>query len=385
MGDGEVAASSVVLGDADLLFLIASLLDDSTSVDRIVPLSIRALTLTSSVWRAVVLRADLPLWRHCDSSHFRMLEPHDGQRVSLYALIRQLSLSDVDRWTSDAVLRLLHAKPLLQSLDLTQCAIASRDAADRLIAALPMTLHTFVTGAAVHHPDAMLHAVLKGERLAQLPHLTSLDISGVCTERTLAGLRMLARQSAGGQAVDALAPSLPALECLSVGFHTFTALGVREGAQFLIAAYERSPRLCRLGCALAAKSMPTAIDVACAVCGGCLWRALREYAVHPPQQPHITYELHTSQPPVACTVRAMDNDETRLQCVRDCQPGLWIIDVGSGHVQHVVERKYAVACGDARAGHPPLVFATRAAPLGAWGLRSAEEDCFVRCYSPTSV
>jgi len=91
--------------------------------------------------------------------------------------------------------------------------------------------------------------------------------------------------------------------------------------------------------------------------------------VHPPQQPHITYEIHTDELPVHRALRAMPRDvivpgasgidDTCLQCVNDCQPGLWIVDGGSPYVRHVMRRKYSIACGGPRLGRPPLAFAAR--------------------------
>ena len=81
---------------------------------------------------------------------------------------------------------------------------------------------------------------------------------------------------------------------LAVGeTHLYTAIGVREGSDYLLAQERASPRLARIGCNIGCNALPPAIDVHCGLCGGWIYRRLTRYLVHPPQQPHISYELHT--------------------------------------------------------------------------------------------
>jgi hypothetical protein len=70
-------------------------------------------------------------------------------------------------------------------------------------------------------------------------------------------------------------------------------------------------------------------------------------------------------PPLSEFTQLLEGDPTRIQCARDCQTGLWIVDGGSPFVRHVLSRPYAIACGPARGGRPPLAVATRAQPSDA--------------------
>ena len=88
-----------------------------------------------------------------------------------------------------------------------------------------------------------------------------------------------------------------------------------------------------------------------------LYERLDAYVVHPPQQQHISYEIHTDEPPLAAAVAADGTDDSRLWCARSCQGQLWLVDHGSGFVRHVLGRKYAIACGPQRGGRPALAMA----------------------------
>ena len=374
------------LDNTDVLFLIASLatLDDLASI-----------VLISKDWRATALRADLPHWRQCERRTFCALRTPAASAA----------------WDCRSLSRLLVAKPLVASLDLTGVQALGTADVRTMAGLLPPALRMLTLrssrerpAAELLHPDAMLDALLG--RVESLPHLQCLDLQGVLTERSLAGLRLLQQQRreelsgpsagraaqqrrrplswllGGGDGVSGAAAAavanedatasdarrgfaraLPALEVLSVGFHTFTALGHREGREYLLQQLALAPRVQRVGC-LIDSSLCVPLDIKCRLCGSTLYRRLSSYIVHPPQQPHITYELHTDVPPLAAATHAVDNDPTRLQCARRCHNQLWLVDGGSGHVVHVCERKFAIACGPAtshgRRSYPPLAVAVPA-------------------------
>ena len=182
-----------------------------------------------------------------------------------------------------------------------------------------------------------------------------LDLRGIFTERTLAALRLLLRTSS--PPVE-LVRSLPSLERLAVGFHTFSGVGAREGAEYLAAQCVHAPRLRCIGCTYAASSL-VSLDVYCRICRSQLYRALDAYVVHAPQQRHISYELHTDVPPLPGAVAALSGDPSRLHCARNCQGDRWLVDGGSGFVRHVLGRRYAIACGSGH-GNLGLSIAVRA-------------------------
>lgn len=370
-------ATERVLTDPDLLFVICTHIHDK---------SMHALTLTSCAFRATTLRPDAPFWRECTLRRYELLNPPiaETRLHKLYAATTarlQTRHENPAFWDCEHIRRILLTKHVT-SLDLSLCQVPSRAAAASMITAIPDSLSRLVIDEFNSQPDVLLYALLQQPcsgvsvaplpnlpRLSQLPMLTHLDLRGVCTERTLAGMRLLTKN--GRLPRGSLAPTLPHLRAYAVGFHTHTALGVREGEAFLQAQRENAPKLQRIGCHVSCDALAEAIDLRCAVCGTVLFGGVTKYLIHPPQQPHISYEIHTDQPPIAEHVRPMREDgmgvagvdaldETRLQCKQDCHPGLWVVDAGSHHVRHVLGHKYSIACGGPRGGYPPLAIATRA-------------------------
>lgn len=78
-------------------------------------------------------------------------------------------------------------------------------------------------------------------------------------------------------------------------------------------------------------------------------------------------ELHTNVPPRS--MHLVDGDPTRRQCTRQCHGQLWLVDGGSGFVNHVAGKAWAIACGPASSrgfqAFPGLCIAVPAAPDGA--------------------
>jgi hypothetical protein len=264
------SARDTVLADTDLLFLIASHACEAPAV--------HAMVAVSHAWRAAALRDDLTFWLCCDRHVFAALEPpsvsaaisarFEGLNVvgGLAARAGRWWEGAAERWNTGSVTRLLGAKQRVTSLDISGLRIPSAAAAANLVASLPSSLSSLALCSAISQPDAMLAALLSSARLPQLPNLTSLDMRAVCTERTLAALRLLristSRQPSGGggggggggmgMASVPLTPHLAQLRTLCVGFHTFTALGVREGEAFLSAQEAAAPSLQVIGCNVAA-------------------------------------------------------------------------------------------------------------------------------------
>jgi hypothetical protein len=85
-------------------------------------------------------------------------------------------------------------------------------------------------------------------------------------------------------------------------------------------------------------------------------------------------ELHTNVPPRS--MHLVDGDPTRRQCTRQCHGQLWLVDGGSGFVNHVAGKAWAIACGPASSRgfqvFPGLCIAVPAAPDAAPD--GAEED-----------
>ena len=370
-----------LFSNPDLLFLITAFAE--------LP-AIASLTKVSKDWRAAALRADLPHWKCCSVEAFNLLS--DRQEPP---------------WDTDTIGSLLLTKPRVEHLDLTGATTSSIVAVRAMAKALPPTLHTLTlrSRTSITHPDAMLDALLA--RGVELPQLRSLDLQAVLSERSLMGLRLQLqlrrrRESAvpnrgpaaadvhaavaapphaatgatDGTAADAdagmrlsFARALPALEVLSVGFHLFTAVGHHEGVDYLHEQQRLAPSLRRIGC-LVDSTRCGPLDVHCRLCGTAFYKNLTEYIVHPPQQQHISYELHTNVAPIAAATHAVDGDDTRLQCARRCHERLWLVDAGSGYVTHLVDKRFAIACGPAttRSGqqqYPGLAVAVPAAPVGA--------------------
>ena len=346
---GIADASNVLQHDADLLFAIFAQLSDVESG------SLKAALQVSTTWRAVGLRPDLCHWHECSHAKFVAFDglarpALEGRAESIASLVESLRISALARplhlnWTCEAVARLAVAKPRLVALDLTGCFVSDASAAAQMSACLPPTLECLIVSRAVNQPDAMLHQLLRG--LEALPRLRELDLRGIFNERTLAGVRLLARGGNSGvnSAVD-MARTLPALEVLAIGFNAHTPLGRREGSQYLAAQASRSPRLRCIGCSVEAASLKP-IDVYCRECGGLIYADLHCYIAHAPQQKQIAYEIHTDTAPIAAAVEQIGGDPTRLFCARHCQGNLWLVDGGSPYVKHVLGRRFSVACGPA--------------------------------------
>lgn len=362
----EADAQQQVLSDPDLLFQILSNLSE---IEHLRPV-LRA----SHALRSAALRPDLHLWRECNSDSFAALEPQDASAPKTLGKLIQLILGTSSRWSIESVLKLLSAKRHVVALDLSMARVPSQEACSAVLAALPTSLRVLAVGSDCSQPDAMLNAIRKCPRLGTLPNLQALDLRGVLTDRTLSGMRLLMRKErrtdaegggAGSQGVARLARVLPELRALAVGFHTYTQLGQAEGTSYLRAQCAMAPRLGAVSCMLSLGVTDLGpLDVHCAVCRRRIFSNLTDYLVHPAQQPHITYELHTDSPPIGSAVSGLDDDETRLACVGRCQPSLWIVDGGSGHVHHVLNRKYGVACGGPRNGRTALALAIRARAEG---------------------
>ena len=378
----EAPTPTPPLEDPDLLFLVFTFLPATYFTQPTIycpdpiPLAASCLSsvlLTNHTWQAAVLRPDLPHWSRCNHDLFMALAPPD-RHAEVSGPISSLGADHPWKWSCESVERLLQVKPRLQALDLSHCYVSDSEAVARLALRLPPTLHTLSLHHNCNQPDAMLRQLLRG--LPALPQLLCLDLRGILDERTLAGLRLLDRKQ-GGHAATALPVSLPALETLSVGFHLHSMLGAREGVQLLTAQAALAPRLRHVGCRVAAEAAwggMGPVDIVCRCCGGTLYERLDAYVVHPPQQQHISYEIHTDEPPLAAAVRAEGDDDSRLWCARSCQGQLWLVDHGSGFVRRVLGRKYAIACGPPVGDRPALAMAILARPPPAEGSEGAAES-----------
>ena len=363
--------SETVLSDPDLVFLIVSFLPARDG-----PRALLGVLRAAKQLRAVALRPDLPHWRACNLQTFQDLEPDLGTLAARF--FRMASLVDGrQRFDCSAALRVLATKPCLTSLDLSGLKIPSQGAVSQLLEALPASLRTLAIRSDCPQPDAALGAIRRSPRLGELPNLCRLDLRGILTERTLAGLRLIRGAVSYlpqhlGEKPEGLARPLPNLEYLAVGFHTYTRIGHEEGLRYLKDQLDHSPRLQAISCSpLIGVDTLGPVDVHCGVCQRRLYANLSNYIVHPPQQPHISYELHTDEPPLSDAVTpyseasawasaaAADQDDTRLRCRGICHGRLWVIDAGSGYVHHILGRGYSVACGPSRGGHPALCVAVR--------------------------
>ena len=393
----EAPTPTPPLEDPDLLFLVFTFLPETYFAQPTIfcpdpiPLAAGCLSsvlLTNHTWRTAVLRPDLPHWSRCNQDLFMALAPLDPY-AEASGPISSLGADHPWKWSCESVERLLYAKPQLQALDLSHCYVSDAEAVARLALRLPPTLHTLSLHHGCNQPDAMLRQLLRG--LPALPQLRCLDLRGILDERTLAGLRLLDRKQgpqtgANVHAAYSLPVSLPALETLSVGFHLHSMLGAREGVQLLTAQAALAPRLRHVGCCVAAVAGEPAsavgfaatgmgpVDIVCRCCGGTLYEGLDAYVVHPPQQQHISYEIHTDEPPLVAAVKADGDDDSRLWCARSCQGQPWLVDHGSGFVRRVLGRKYAIACGPPVGDRPALAMAILARPPPAEGSEGAAES-----------
>jgi hypothetical protein len=229
-GPAPTADNCSPLDDPDLVFQVCTMFS--------VYSALRAALCVSRVWRAAALRPDLPLWRSCSRDAFYALEAEPTWRATMLSMLRAASPSRLCRrlgWCCEAVERLLRSKRLLETLDLSQLHVSRASAAGAMARAMPAAtaLHTLVVGPS-NQPDALLQQLV--EHLPSLPRLSRLDLRGVLTERTLAGMALLRRRKEDHRGAAGLACRLPSLERLSVGFHVFTGPAVaREGLAFLAA------------------------------------------------------------------------------------------------------------------------------------------------------
>ena len=224
-----VTSRSWCIEDPDLIFLIVAHAEFQ---------SLATIARICKSWRAAALRTDLPHWSECDESRFLALQRNNLRRYS-----------------SEALIRVLRSKPRIGALDLTNLSASEGSSLHRMSAVLPATLHTLAVRppegrgrVRIEHPDVFLDALLA--RIEELPMLRSLDLTGILTERSLAGLRLQQRRRAktadmreddltqGSPNVARLsfARALPRLEVLALGFHCFSVIGQREGLE-----YARSP------------------------------------------------------------------------------------------------------------------------------------------------
>ena len=152
-------------------------------------------------------------------------------------------------------------------------------------------------------------------------------------------------------------PPIPRLEWLAVGLWPR-----REPGRSLLSPTSLAtnyPKLRGVAACSAPAELLTPLRIECGICSRVLYEALDDYLIAPPQQPHIGYEIYTKCPPVATAVAPTEGDDTRLQCAGRCHDRLWLIDHGSGIVDRC-ERPYAIACGPAGRGYPPLARAVDA-------------------------
>jgi hypothetical protein len=162
-----VTSRSWCIENPDLVFLIVAHAEFQ---------SLATIARICKSWRAAALRTDLPHWSECDESRFLALQR-----------------SNLRRYSSEALIRVLRSKPRIGALDLTNLSASDGSSLLRMSAMLPVTLHTLaVRPPECEHPDAFLDALLA--RIEELPLLRSLDLTGILTERSLAGLRLQQRQ-----------------------------------------------------------------------------------------------------------------------------------------------------------------------------------------------
>ena len=230
-----VTSRSWCIEDPDLIFLIVAHAEFQ---------SLATIARICKSWRAAALRTDLPHWSECDESRFLALQR-----------------SILRRYSSEALIRVLRSKPRIGALDLTNLSASEGSSLHRMSAVLPATLHTLAVRppegrgrVRIEHPDVFLDALLA--RIEELPMLRSLDLTGILTERSLAGLRLQQRRRAktadmreddltqGSPNVARLsfARALPRLEVLALGFHCFSVIGQREGLEYARSPLPNSPQ-----------------------------------------------------------------------------------------------------------------------------------------------
>jgi hypothetical protein len=229
-----VTSRSWCIENPDLVFLIVAHAEFQ---------SLATIARICKSWRAAALRTDLPHWSECDESRFLALQR-----------------SNLRRYSSEALIRVLRSKPRISALDLTNLSASDGSSLLRMSAMLPATLHTLAVRppegrgrVRIEHPDAFLDALLA--RIEELPLLRSLDLTGILTERSLAGLRLQQRRRAKTAAMReddltqgspnvarlSFARALPRLEVLALGFHCFSAIGRREGLEYALFPSELAP------------------------------------------------------------------------------------------------------------------------------------------------
>ncbi|KAL1496675.1 hypothetical protein AB1Y20_014270 [Prymnesium parvum] len=321
-------ATQLVTQDADLLPLIIAQLDLPT---------LRHATHVSHAWRAAALRPSLRQWAACSLSAFLALQPP----------------THAPPWSCVTIARLAAAKPRLRALDLAGCAVGGGGSAAAMCAALPATLQRLEVSAAVSEPAVLLASVL--DCVAALPHLRSLGLEGILNQGTIEELvrRKHIVSYAGA------ARRMPSLEDFSLRLNAFTTRRRDEVTAFLKAQAAQAPRLRRIGCCFTLEELRP-LRIHCRVCGQTLYRDLCDYIAHPPQQRHISYEIHTDVPPIDDTVAPHSGHHDRLHCKSNCQGELWLVDAGtdaSFSPMHVLGRRFAIACGPARGTYPGLAAA----------------------------
>ena len=221
----------------------------------------------------------------------------------------------------------------------------------QLLEALPPTLTTLVLSRPEANmffgQDAHIHnAFLLGlGTLSSFTNLVRVDLRGIINAKCsdFPGPLQL--------------PPIPRLEWLAVGLWPRREPGRTLLSPTSLAA--NYPKLRGVAACSAPAELLTPLRIECGMCNRVLYEALDDYMIAPPQQPHIGYEIYTKCPPVATAVAPTEGDDTRLQCAGRCHDRLWLIDHGSGIVDRC-ERPYAIACGPAGRGYPPLARAVDA-------------------------
>ena len=224
VGDDEAVSEIVdqVLSSPDLLHAILAHLKAVQYV--------RPLLRTSKKLRAAALRPDHWWWQTADMSRFNDLIPL-AATTTIGAVVRQgmqrlgLQSSIQNSWSVEAVLRICATKTRLRSLDLAGCKFF--DNLDASVSALVRALPTSLEVLAFSRPPKAVgqlslrrsaelaasgetelrldHAILTALRhpaLAALPHLHTLDLRGVMSERTFASHRILTSVDQGGDGDD---------------------------------------------------------------------------------------------------------------------------------------------------------------------------------------
>ena len=301
---------------------------------------------------------------------------HSWRNAARSPLLPQFSTLSLDRffalrgfptgviancWRIHEFLAALARKPQAVEIDhrLDWLRESPRQRVQQLLEALPPTLTTLTLqqtkGSMFFGNDVHLHiAFLRGlDPLSRFTNLLRVDLSGVFNAKA----EQLVEDGYGlARGAPLQLPPIPRLEWLAIGLWPREEPGRTLLSPTSLAT--NYPKLRGVACSAPAELL-TPLRIECGMCNRVLYEALDDYMIAPPQQPHIGYEIYTSCPPVATAVAPTEGDDTRLQCAGRCHDRLWLIDHGSGIVDRC-ERPYAIACGPAGRGYPPLARAVDA-------------------------